>query len=214
MPSGYDGEFGPAIKALAIKLYFDSNMTERNILDLFQDAEINISAGQLSNFLIKDQGLFHQEKDALYEAGLKSSPWQHIDDTSDKLYFEPLTREDVLNIVEQERPEGIIVQFGGQTPLNISTPLAEAGITILGTSPESIDRAEDRDHFQSLLKKLNIEQPENGIAVNKEGAILIADKIGYPVLVRPSFVLGGRAMEIVYDIEGEFDIRTIQEYHS
>jgi carbamoyl-phosphate synthase large subunit len=122
-------------------------------------------------------------------------------DSSDKLYFEPLTREDVLNIVEQEKPEGIIVQFGGQTPLNISAPLAEAGVTILGTSPDSIDRAEDRDHFQGLLKKLNIEQPENGIAVNKEEAIRIADKIGYPVLVRPSFVLGGRAMEIVYDQE-------------
>ncbi|MEA1866519.1 MAG: carbamoyl-phosphate synthase large subunit [Thermodesulfobacteriota bacterium] len=130
-------------------------------------------------------------------------------DTSDKLYFEPLTREDILNIVEQERPEGIIVQFGGQTPLNISASLAEAGVTILGTSPDSIDRAEDRDHFRGLLKKLNIEQPENGIAVNKEEAIRIADKIGYPVLVRPSFVLGGRAMEIVYDQEDlEFYMET------
>jgi len=130
-------------------------------------------------------------------------------DTSDKLYFEPLTREDILNIVEQERPEGIIVQFGGQTPLNLSASLAEAGVTILGTSPDSIDRAEDRDHFQGLLKKLNIEQPENGIAVNKEEATRIADKIGYPVLVRPSFVLGGRAMEIVYDQEDlEFYMET------
>ncbi|MCD6198838.1 MAG: carbamoyl-phosphate synthase large subunit, partial [Deltaproteobacteria bacterium] len=130
-------------------------------------------------------------------------------DTSDKLYFEPLTREDILNIVEQERPEGIIVQFGGQTPLNLSASLAEAGVTILGTSPDSIDRAEDRDHFQGLLKKLNIEQPENGIAVNKEEAIRIADKIGYPVLVRPSFVLGGRAMKIVYDQEDlEFYMET------
>ena len=120
-------------------------------------------------------------------------------DTSDRLYFEPLTREDVLNIVEQENPEGIIVQFGGQTPLNIAVPLADAGVTILGTSPDSIDRAEDRERFQALLKKLNILQPENGIATNAKEAIGAADRIGYPVIVRPSFVLGGRAMEIVYD---------------
>jgi carbamoyl-phosphate synthase large subunit len=120
-------------------------------------------------------------------------------DTSDRLYFEPLTREDVLNIVEQERPEGVIVQFGGQTPLNISVPLAEAGVRILGTSPASIECAEDRERFQSLLNKLGILQPENGIASNQEQAIRVAEKIGYPVVVRPSFVLGGRAMEIVYD---------------
>jgi carbamoyl-phosphate synthase large subunit len=120
-------------------------------------------------------------------------------DTSDKLYFEPLTREDVLNIVEQEKPEGIIVQFGGQTPLNLSVPLAEAGVTILGTSPDSIDIAEDRKRFQQLLRKLNLLQPENGIATNEEEAVKVASEIGYPVLVRPSFVLGGRAMEIVYD---------------
>ncbi len=120
-------------------------------------------------------------------------------DTSDKLYFEPLTKEDVLNIVEQEKPEGVIVQFGGQTPLNLSVPLAEAGVTILGTSPDSIDRAEDRERFQGLLKKLGILQPENGIAGNEQEAISVADRIGYPVVVRPSFVLGGRAMEIVYD---------------
>jgi len=120
-------------------------------------------------------------------------------DTSDRLYFEPLTREDVLHIVEQEKPEGIIVQFGGQTPLNLSVPLSEAGVTILGTSPDSIDAAEDRERFQGLLKKLKILQPENGIAVNKAEAIRAADRIGYPVVVRPSFVLGGRAMEIVYD---------------
>ena len=120
-------------------------------------------------------------------------------DTSDKLYFEPLTREDVLNIIEQERPEGVIVQFGGQTPLNISVPLEEAGVKILGTSPDSIDRAEDRERFQALLKKLNLRQPENGVATSFDEAKRVAESIGYPVLVRPSFVLGGRAMEIVYD---------------
>ncbi len=133
-------------------------------------------------------------------------------DTSDKLYFEPLTREDVLNIVEQEKPAGIIVQFGGQTPLNISVSLAEAGVKILGTGPDSIDRAEDRERFQGLLKKLDILQPENGIATNRDEAIRVADKIGYPVLVRPSFVLGGRAMEIVYDqIDLEYYIKNAVE---
>jgi len=120
-------------------------------------------------------------------------------DTSDRLYFEPLTTEDVLHIVAQERPRGVIVQFGGQTPLNIAVPLAEAGVHILGTSPDSIDRAEDRERFQALLKKLNILQPKNGIAVNRDQALAVAEQIGYPVVVRPSFVLGGRAMEIVYD---------------
>jgi carbamoyl-phosphate synthase large subunit len=120
-------------------------------------------------------------------------------DTSDKLYFEPLTREDVLNIIEQEQPEGIIVQFGGQTPLNLSVGLAESGVRILGTSPDSIERAEDRERFQGLLTKLGIQQPPNGIAVDEEEAIRVAQEIGYPVMVRPSFVLGGRAMEIVYD---------------
>ena len=133
-------------------------------------------------------------------------------DTSDKLYFEPLTREDVLNIIEQEKPEGIIVQFGGQTPLNISVPLAEAGAHILGTTPDSIDRAEDRERFQVLLKKLNILQPENGIATTEGEAIRVANKIGYPIVVRPSFVLGGRAMEIVYDqADLEFYIKTAVE---
>jgi len=120
-------------------------------------------------------------------------------DTSDKLYFEPLTTEDVLHLVRQEQPEGVIVQFGGQTPLNISVPLAEAGVSILGTSPDSIDRAEDRERFQALLRKLGILQPENGIAVTPEQAVQVARAIGFPVVVRPSFVLGGRAMEIVYD---------------
>ncbi len=120
-------------------------------------------------------------------------------DTSDKLYFEPLTYEDVLNIVEREKPIGIIVQLGGQTPLNISVALRDAGVNILGTSAESIDRAEDRDKFKTLLSKVGLSQPPNGIAFDIESAKEIARRIGYPVLIRPSYVLGGRAMEIVYD---------------
>jgi carbamoyl-phosphate synthase large subunit len=122
-------------------------------------------------------------------------------DTSDRLYFEPLTREDVLNIVEKEKPEGIIVQFGGQTPLNLAVPLEKAGVRILGTSPESIDRAEDRERFQDLIKKLGLVQPQNGTANSFEEARAVAREVGYPVVVRPSYVLGGRAMEIVYDEE-------------
>ncbi len=122
-------------------------------------------------------------------------------DTSDKLYFEPLTVEDVLNIVDIEKPFGVIVQFGGQTPLNISGELAKAGVKILGTSPDSIDRAENRKRFQRTLKQLQLIQPDNGIAGSFEGARKIAGRIGYPVVVRPSYVLGGRAMEIVYDDE-------------
>ncbi|MCP4352198.1 MAG: carbamoyl-phosphate synthase large subunit [Desulfobacterales bacterium] len=120
-------------------------------------------------------------------------------DTSDKLYFEPLTKEDVLHIAETEKPEGIIVQFGGQTPLNLAVPLSKAGVPILGTQPESIDRAEDRKLFQAMLKKLGLVQPANDTATNVEEAAAIADKIGYPVIVRPSYVLGGRAMQIVYN---------------
>ncbi len=120
-------------------------------------------------------------------------------DISNRLYFEPITLEDVLEVIEKENIYGIIVQFGGQTPLNLAMPLAERGINVLGTSPENIDRAEDRERFTEVLKKLGIPQAEYGTATNTEKAREIAEKIGYPVLVRPSYVLGGRAMEIVYD---------------
>ncbi len=120
-------------------------------------------------------------------------------DTSDRLYFEPITFEDVMEIVEHERPHGVIVQFGGQTPLNLAMRLLAAGVPIIGTSPESIDLAEDRKRFGKLLRDLDIPQPPNGAAVSIEEAHAIAARIGYPVLVRPSYVLGGRAMQIVYD---------------
>ena len=120
-------------------------------------------------------------------------------DTSDKLYFEPLTIEDVLNIIKTEKPEGVIVQFGGQTPLNLANGLHKAGVKILGTSVDSIDRAEDRQRFQQFLQKLGLVQPENGTARTPDEALAIAEKIHYPVVVRPSYVLGGRAMRIVYN---------------
>ena len=120
-------------------------------------------------------------------------------DISDKLYFEPLTFEDVMNIVNTERPDGIIVQFGGQTPLKLANSLKKAGAPIIGTDPENIDRAEDREKFKQLLNELNLKQPDNDTALNFEQALKIANRIGFPVLVRPSYVLGGRAMEIVYD---------------
>jgi carbamoyl-phosphate synthase large subunit len=122
-------------------------------------------------------------------------------DTSDKLYFEPLTIEDVLSIYEKEKPEGVIVQFGGQTPLNLAGELAAAGVKILGTSPDSIDLAEDRDRFRQIMRKLGIPQPESGMASTMEEALSIASKIGYPLMVRPSYVLGGRGMEVVQDEE-------------
>lgn len=120
-------------------------------------------------------------------------------DTADRLYFEPLTIEDVLNIIETEKPEGVIVQFGGQTPLKLAVPLEREGVKILGTSPDSIDRAEDRRRFKELLHKLNLKQAESDTAMSPDEALEIAARIGYPVMVRPSYVLGGRAMEIVYD---------------
>ncbi|MGM0786471.1 MAG: carbamoyl-phosphate synthase large subunit [Thermodesulfobacteriota bacterium] len=120
-------------------------------------------------------------------------------DTSNKLYFEPLTAEDVLSIYEKEKPEGVIVQFGGQTPLNIAQQLQQAGVKILGTTPEAIDSAEDRDRFHQIVSSLGIPQPESGMARSFDEALNIAQKIGYPLMVRPSYVLGGRAMEIVMD---------------
>jgi carbamoyl-phosphate synthase large subunit len=122
-------------------------------------------------------------------------------DTSDRLYFEPLTKEDVLNILEAENPEGIIIQFGGQTPLKLAVPLSEAKAPIWGTSPDSIDIAEDRERFEKILRELNIAQPPNGLARSYEEALTVAQRIQYPVVVRPSYVLGGRAMEIVYSDE-------------
>ena len=122
-------------------------------------------------------------------------------DTSDKLYFEPLTVEDVLSIYEKEKPLGVIIQFGGQTPLNIASELEQAGVNILGTTPDTIDLAEDRDRFRHIMDKLGIPMPESGMAVNLNEALDIADKIGYPLMVRPSYVLGGRGMEVVHDEE-------------
>ena len=126
-------------------------------------------------------------------------------DTTDRLYFEPLTDEDVVELIRAEQAagklRGVIVQFGGQTPLKLSQALEDAGIPILGTSPDAIDLAEDRERFQSLLEDLNLRQPPNGTATSAEQAEKIATHIGYPVVIRPSYVLGGRAMEIVHDVD-------------
>ncbi len=143
-------------------------------------------------------------KDAGYESIMVNCNPETVStdyDTSDKLYFEPLTVEDVLSIYKKERPEGVVVQFGGQTPLNIAAELEAEGVKILGTSPETIDLAEDRDRFRKIMRDLNIPQPESGMAGSLEEALQVAKKIGYPLMVRPSYVLGGRAMEVVLDEE-------------
>ncbi|MEN6383589.1 MAG: carbamoyl-phosphate synthase large subunit [Phycisphaerales bacterium] len=129
-------------------------------------------------------------------------------DTSDRLYFEPLTFEDVMNIIDKEKPDGVIVQFGGQTPLKLANALAKAGVNIIGTSPESIDAAEDRKLFNKIVDKLKLNQPPSGTAMNYPQTLKIAKKLGYPLLVRPSFVLGGRAMQIVHD---ESELKTVVE---
>ncbi len=129
-------------------------------------------------------------------------------DTSDRLYFEPLTAEDVLAVCEQENPEGVIVQFGGQTPLKLARTLEEAGVPLLGTPVDAIDLAEDRGRFGALLRRLGIKHPPYGTALSAEEAEVIADEVGFPLLVRPSYVLGGRAMEICYSTE---DLRAYLE---
>ncbi len=143
-------------------------------------------------------------RDAGYEAIMVNCNPETVStdfDTADKLYFEPLTVEDVLGIYEKEQPEGMIVQFGGQTPLNIAQELADAGVRILGTSPETIEQAEDRDCFRQFMRKLGIPQPDSDMACSEEEALAVARRIGYPLMVRPSYVLGGRAMMIVHDEE-------------
>ena len=122
-------------------------------------------------------------------------------DTSDRLYFEPLTLEDVLSIIDVEKPDGVIVQYGGQTPLKLAVPLEKAGAPILGTSPDAIDRAEDRERFDDLLELLELKRPAGAVARSESEAEEVAASIGYPVLVRPSYVLGGRAMQIVQDVD-------------
>ena len=119
-------------------------------------------------------------------------------DTSDRLYFESLTFEDVMEIIEKEKPEGVIVQYGGQTPLKLACDLEAAGAPIIGTAPDSIDLAEDRERFQKLVNDLGLKQPPNRTARNEQDALLMGDEVGYPLVVRPSYVLGGRAMEVVH----------------
>ena len=163
-----------------------------------------------------DYATVHSVK-AIQEAGyeaiiMNSNPETVSTDfsVSDKLYFEPLTFEDVMNVIELEQPKGVVVQFGGQTAINLAQALSEAGVTILGTQLEDLDRAEDRELFEKTLKTLGIPQPSGQTATNEAEALRAARKIGFPVLVRPSYVLGGRAMEIV---ENENDLKSLSLIH-
>ena len=130
-------------------------------------------------------------------------------DTSDKLYFEPLTFEDVMNIIDFEKPDGVIVQFGGQTPLNLAIRLMNAGVPLIGTSPDAIDRAEDRERFKQFLNKLHLKQPSNGTAMSMVEAREVAESLDFPLVLRPSYVLGGRGMDIVYTMDDFEDQKSV-----
>lgn len=180
----------------------DATPTKRRKIVILGSGPNRIGQGIEFDYCCVHSALSLREDD--YETVMVNSNPETVStdyDTSDRLYFEPITTEDVLNIVENERPEGVFVQFGGQTPLNITNQLSKNNVRILGTSPDAIDTAENRERFAELLDKMGILQPENGIARNVEEAINVARNLEYPVLVRPSYVLGGRAMDTVYDDE-------------
>lgn len=180
----------------------DARPTEKNKIAILGSGPNRIGQGIEFDYCCVHSVLSLREDE--YETVMVNSNPETVStdyDTSDRLYFEPITHEDVLNIVENEKPEGVVVQFGGQTPLNITDQLSRSKVRILGTPPDAIDAAENRERFAELLKELGIPQPENGIAYNIEQATKIAQDLEYPVLVRPSYVLGGRAMDIVYDDE-------------
>jgi len=192
------------------KAYYYSTYNAPNIVDISKNKKIMVLGGgpnRIGQGIEFDYCCVHAAfslRDLGYETIMVNCNPETVStdyDTSDKLYFEPLTVEDVLSIYHKEKPEGIIIQFGGQTPLNIAGELLKEGVNIIGTSPESIDLAEDRDRFRQIMERLEIPQPESGMASSLDEALKIAEKIGYPLMVRPSYVLGGRGMEIVYNNE-------------
>ena len=199
------GEF-PALTPYLYSTYADENESERSDrrkVIILGSGPIRIGQGVEFDYCCVQAAL------ALRDAGFEtimvnSNPETNSTDfdVSDKLYFEPLTLEDVIEIVRLEQPEGVILQMGGQTPLKLAQPLEKLGVKILGTPVEAIDRAEDRERFEEVARKLGVRQPPNGLATSMEQAAEIAGRIGYPVLVRPSYVLGGRGMVIVYDEAG------------